>query len=230
MVEIKIKSTGPDKERLKLIKQMLYPFVIIVILTLILIIIKQPECPQCIQQECPEFVCNLDCDDCPSKIIYQNDSREIFRFVCMNSSIVDDAKDCEQPEPELPELSPITTNENGTFIKVVRVEPACVGGYLGGYVYYEVVSPSEEVVYQIMLENENYEDVIIATGLFKTYKEFVICDPNCPRRQFDFSLDAGKRYLLKIKFDRTQIYDKIEYSNEYVIDLTAESEFMTKNC
>ena len=230
MVEIKIKSTAPDRERIRALKQMLYPFLIIVILTIVLVILKKPECEPCVQQACPECICTLDCDDCPNKIIYQNDSTEVFKFVCMDSSIVDDPKECEVQEAELPELNPIKTNENGTLTKEVRVEPACVGGLRGGYVYYQVVSPPETVVYQIKPESGDYTDVITDVGLFKAFKEFIICDPNCPNKKYDFSLQSGKRYLIRLKFDRTKLYDKVEYSNEYIIDLTPESTFMTKDC
>jgi len=89
--------------------------------------VQCPECPDC--PECPE------CGDCPKVVEYRNSTQT--RYVCQDNTIVDDPDECFSRE-ELPELNPVLTNEAGTLIKNVEVKPACVGGFRGGYIYYEV--------------------------------------------------------------------------------------------
>lgn len=231
MVEIKIKGSSSKDEKIKLLKHILYIALVIAVLTFLLLIFKPKE-PQVIEKECPGCECNDTCEESSEKIIYRDITKEVFKYVCSDGTVVDKQNECEieYEEPELPPLNPITTNENGTFTKVVRLEPACIGGIRGGYVYYEVVSPAENVTYLLKAEDGSYEAILNENGYFKSYKEFLICDPDCPNKQSDFKIQHDKRYFLKIEFDRIQLYSKIEYSNEYIIDLTPNSEFMTKSC
>ena len=233
MVEIKINTRIPKEDRIALYKHLLNIFLVIFVVFIIFIFVKQwLSCePEVIEKECPE--CELSCDECPEKIkeniIYRNVTNEIVKYVCEDGTTVDQVQDCIEEEVELPELKPILTNENGTLIKHVTVAPACIGGYRGGYISYEVKSPAQNASFQIKEEGATYQDILKTKGFYKAYKEFVICDPDCPRKG-DFSLEYNKRYLFRMEFDRTVIYGRTEYSNEHVIDLTPNSNYMTKTC
>ncbi|OGM02258.1 hypothetical protein A3K72_03540 [Candidatus Woesearchaeota archaeon RBG_13_36_6] len=233
MVEIKINDSIPKGDRITLLKHALNIFLIIFVIFVVFMLVRSMSTykPDSIQGECPECLCNTSCDECPEKIIYRDIKEELTKYVCQDGTVVDTAKGCEKNETVvLPELNPVLTNENGSLVKVVRVEPGCVGGYIGGYVYYDVLSPAEKVIYQVKPEGGDYQDILEVDGLLKSYQYFVICDPDCPKKG-DFSLEYNKRYLLRIKFDRRELYGRIEYSNEHVIDLlTQESVYLTKNC
>ena len=220
MVEIKIGGNVPKEDRIKLYKHILNVFLIIFVIFIIFILVRS------ILIYKPEIVREV----CPEKIVYQNFTKEILKYVCENGTIVDTSQDCKKQEEQLPELKPIFTNENGTLIEEVLVETACVSGFRGGYIYYQVSSPADNVSYQVKPEGGTYQDMLKTKGYLNSYKYFVICTPPyCPKRG-DFSLEVNKRYLLRIKFDRQRLYNKTEYSNEHIVDLTPNSEYMIKWC
>lgn len=233
MVEIKIKSSAPKDEHFKFYKHVIFAILAIIVLYLIVTLIKvNSSCEEGVDYECPICETCEVCEVCEEDILYRNVTKEIMVYVCEDGSTEDTLEGCVPPVVILPPLDPILTNEDeeGSLVIEVKVNPACVGGYLGGYVSYDVVAPAENVRFLVMEESAGYETMINEKGYFNSYKEFLICDQKCPNVRKDFTLVPGKRYLLKIEFDRTDLYGKIEYSNEYIIDLTDGSNFMTKPC
>lgn len=231
MVEIRIKSSAPKDEHFKFYKHVIFAILGIIVLYLIVTLVKvNSSCEEGIDYECP--VCEVceTCEVCQEDVVYRNVTREIMVYVCEDGTTQDTLEGCIPEEIVLPPLNPILTNEEDSLIIEVKVEPACVSGYLGGYISYDVVSPAENVTYLVKEESGEYETVFDEKGYFNSYKEFLICDAKCPNVRKDFTLVPGKRYLLKIEFDRTNLYGRIEYSNEYIIDLTDGSNFMTKGC
>lgn len=234
MVEIKIKSSAPKDEHFKFYKYVIFAILAIIVLYLVVTLIKvNASCEEGVDYTCPVCeeceVCEV-CEVCEEDIIYRNVTREITIYVCEDGTEVDVLEDCFPESSKLPPIDTIDTNEEGTQIISVNVEPACVSGHLGGYVSYDVVSPAENVRYLVKEEHGDYKEMLEEKGYFNSYREFLICDPTCGNIRHDFKLDSGKRYLLKIEFDRTTLYGVVEYSNEYVIDLTGGSNFMTKGC
>ena len=69
-------------------------------------------------------------------------------------------------------------------------------------------------------------------GLLEKYRYFTICslkDIEC-KESADFYLEKSKLYLLRIRFDESSTTGKIEFSNEYLIDTTTTSDYLTKKC
>ena len=173
--------------------------------------------------QCP--ACNTSCEPIP-------ECEEIVKYVCSDGAVVDDPTECVQEievEVEEPEIILEEVSYEGTLIQEVTFQTACVDGYKGGTIFYDVISPSQNVSYQFRLPGGEYEEILLETGKFTSRKHFVICDPKCPYRG-DFKLNSNTTYIMRLVFDRTVEYDRLEYSQEHIINLQPGSEYMSKEC
>ncbi len=163
--------------------------------------------------------------------------KEVKKFVCSDGSIVTDASNCpieesqpivEDEEIVIPNL--VETNEEGTVIETFIAEPACPSGLNGGMIYFDVGSIAANISFQVKEGGGEYSDVFtLDRGLYERYTYFAICD-KCRGTQLDFKLKPDKVYIMRVKFDQTPLYDRIEYTNEYLIDAREDSEYMLKLC
>ena len=196
-----------------------------------------PECPDCVcpeQNECPVVECpepqecpeppecpEIDYNDCPTIVITKNVT--VHRYVCPNGLVMDNPEECF---PDLStNLTPIKTNENGTLIESVTVEPACIYGLNGGVVQFKVGSIASEIWFQAKEDGE-YWNVHYLQNLYEGTKYFVIADK---KGNADFSLDKNKVYLFRIQF-RIAAYNETQYSNEHLIDTRTGSGYTVKKC
>jgi len=161
----------------------------------------------------------------------------LTRYVCSDGKIVVSPEQCavetkKGTEPVKSPLvvidyTPITTNEDGTVIEKSEVKPTCVGR-IGGYVYFKIGTVPKSVTFQIKEYQETeFTDIHSFNGVYEKYKYFAVCD-DCKKN--DFQLEPGKYYIFRIMFDQTPVYDRIEYSNEYIIDTREGSEIMDMEC
>jgi len=199
---------------------------ILLMITVIFVIgcskVECPECEECpAPEECPVTECpSLNCEECPAQI----EEVEVLKYVCDDKSIVDSADKCNLPPP-LGGLVPVTTNEEGTYIEVSSVEPACRDGSISGEIYFKVGRLAKTIDIQVRESNTDFSNVYSRDGIYQRYTYFRVCE-DCTKRD-DFSLKPGHVYLMRIKFN---FADKTELSNEYIIDLREGSEFMKKTC
>jgi len=207
-------------------------FLVIIIILFFAFVFKKPaecpECPECICQECPD--CVMDCSLCPEKTKTETETITVTEYVCTDKRVVDNADECETiPETELnTDFEPILTNEEGTSIVNVTLRPACIKGENGGLVYFETGVLSKDIVFEMKDEvNQEYKEVYKMDGLFDQYKYFEICD-EC-KGDADFNLEKNRIYLFRLRFNMT-VLDKVQYSNEHIINTNPESGYMTKVC
>ncbi len=187
---------------------------------------QQQTCPDCVCPEIPKCP-DLDCSSCPVVKEVSEVTKTTTQYVCENGTITDSADGCKKHVAPI-KFYPITTNEEGSAILNATVKPACVG-IVGGQVYFKVKSAPSSVVFQTKESpSEEFKDIYtIKPGLFEEYRLFSIC-PGCEKG--DFSLKPNKVYLFRIKFDQTNVYNRIEYSNEHIIDTTSGSDYMVNVC
>ncbi len=206
----------------------------LLVLSLIFVIYKYSEKETqvvCEPTECPTCpTCSLDCDTCPEKI--KEVPVTVKKYVCPDERVVDSEDDCF--ETELLPFTPITTNEDGTAITSLEVKPACIAGVNGGGVYIEVGTLPSEVKFEIKESGGVYKEVSNFPGLYKHSKYFTICsaiDTGCQAMvDASFYLEKSKVYLFRAVFDQTEIYGKLEYSNEHIIDTRSTSDYLLKRC
>ena len=205
-------------------------FLVIIIILFFVFVFKKPaecpECPECICQDCPD--CVMDCSLCPEKTKIETETITVTKYVCPDERIVDNLDDCEH-KPELnTDFEPILTNEKDTSIVKVEVKPACIKGRNGGFVYFKTGVLSKDISFEIKEDiNQEYKEIYKMDGLFDQYKYFEICD-ECTGGA-DFNLEKNKVYLFRLKFNMT-VLDKVQYSNEHIINTNPKSGYMTKVC
>ena len=204
-------------------------FLVIIIILFFAFVFKKPaecpECPECICEKCPD--CIMDCSLCPEKT--KTETETITKYVCPDERVVDNADECETiPETELStDFEPILTNE-GTSIVNVTLKPACIKGRNGGFVYFKTGVLPKDVSFEIKEDiDQEYREILKMDGLFEKYKYFEICD-ECTGGA-DFNLEKNKVYLFRLKFNMT-VLDKVQYSNEHIINTNPESSYITKVC
>jgi len=187
-----------------------------------------PPCTSTISSACPKESCpSCNCTPtqeqvCPTITVIKNYT--YTKYVCPNGDIVQKTELCF---PTLTtSLVPITTNEQGTHIKFVDVEPACLYGVNGGFVKFSVGSIADQITIQVRTDTESYTDVYSTNNLFEGTRNFAISDK---RVQSDFMLSMNKAYLLRVKF-RIAATNLTEYSNEHFVDTRRGSDYMTKVC
>lgn len=227
-LKIKTYSYEPNK---KLISVLL---VFLIIIALILAFKLTKKCPGTAElcpdiPECPS--CNLDCSECPEIVKYQYITNTTTKYVCCDTNkIVDNVDDCEKPIPISIPLR--TNNEVGTVIKNVTVKPACVSGINGGLVFFKVGTIPSTIAFQTREEDTSYEEKYSFSGLLTGYKYFTICgeeEVSC-KEASDFYIEKNKIFLFRAMFDQTSRHGRLEYSNEHLIDTTADSEYLLEEC
>lgn len=177
------------------------------------------ECPDCVCGDCP----SLDCDECPlnTEIVYQNVTNT--KYVCEDGRVYDDKESCFYTAPS--EIKLVKTNEKGTGILESSLVSSCIFSREGGSIYFKRGKISKTVDYEIKEGNGNYSSVYNMPGTYEGIVYFAVCS-SC--YYGDFTVKPDKIYVLRMRFDT---YDgKVEYSNEYIIDTTENSDFMKDVC
>lgn len=177
------------------------------------------ECPQVTCEECPQLT---------TEEIPENQS-EVVKYVCLGTNaIADDPTQCtpEPQEREVPSFVPLTTNEEGTFIKNVTAKPSCIDGLNGGLIFYDIGRLPKTTTVEVKTVDD-YETVYTKSpGIYSSYVSFVICD-TCS--EGDFQLRPGTAYLLRVQFD-LGVLGGVQYSNEHIVNTTPTSPYLTKIC
>lgn len=157
--------------------------------------------------------------------------RKVYEYVCADGSIVDVTSKCpieevdEPPTIVIPHLE--NTNEENTVIETVTFRPACISGINGGEIFFRSGTIPTRIKVQAKEVDSEYEEFFTKAGLFEGYIQFAICD-KCYKGAF--KLEPDKVYIVRLEFDQRAIYDRLEYSNEHLVDTREDSEFMTKTC
>jgi hypothetical protein len=201
---------------------------------LLLLIVSCANCPDCRcpeQRECPATAAgnctpspgpDNEFNNCPKITITKNIT--FTKYVCPDGRVFNSPDDC-MPQAEPANLQPVLTNENGTMVKNVTVEPACIYGENGGIVTFKVGSIAKDIWIQVKTDGD-YRDVYHTTNLYEGVKYFAISDSQIPT---DFKLGRGLIYLMRVKFSIISI-NKTQYSNEHLVDARLTSAYMTKKC
>ena len=205
-------------------------FLVIIIILFFAFIFKKsaecPDCPECICEKCPD--CVMDCSLCPEKTKTETETITVTKYVCPDETVVENADECvkEQETGLNAGFEPILTNEEGTSIVNVTVTPAYIKGKNGGGIDFKTDVISRDITFEVKENvNQEYREVFKVSNLIERYTQFEICD-ECTGGA-DFNLEKNKVYLFRLKFNMTVI-DKVQYSNEHVINTNPGSVYMTK--
>ncbi|MBR9699354.1 hypothetical protein GOV09_02770 [Candidatus Woesearchaeota archaeon] len=132
-------------------------------------------------------------------------------------------------KPRLPEITLQKDNEVNTTIEIFDLEPICKYGEHGVELHFKVETVPEDILIQVKEAGKKYETYIDRKGVYEKYIYIAICE-DCPARDWDFRLDFNKSYILRARFNQMPAYHRYDYSNEYFINTTPDSEYMTPVC
>ncbi len=227
-LKIKTYSYEPNKKFISVL------LIFLIIIALILVFKLTKKCPGTTEicpdiPECPS--CNLDCSECPEIVKYQYITNTTTKYICANKRVVDNVDDCEKAKQISVPLK--TKNEENTVIENVTVKPTCVKGINGGLIFFEVGTIPSTIAFQTKEEDDTtYEEKYSFSGLLTGYKYFTICgdeETSC-KKTSDFYIEKNKIFLFRAMFNQTSRHGRLEYSNEHLVDTTADSEFFIKEC
>ncbi len=163
--------------------------------------------------------------------------KEINNYVCSDGSVVEDPAECpietdSSDEPTQAELNiPLldTSSEEKTVIETIEISSACIKGVNGGEVFFKVGTVPSDISYQIkeVGQAQDFEEIYTRKGVYQGFASFAVCD-YC--RQGDFRLQPDTAYIFRMTFNQTPVYDRIEQSNEYLIDTRSDTEIMGRIC
>ncbi len=190
--------------------------VIGLILFVIFIISCAPpaECPTSEEKECPKV-------ECPG-------TEEVTKYVCTDDRIVDTKEDCTTKPTEGDKLyTPITTNEEGSYITSVTMKSGCYRGINTAVMSFDIGVLADKIRFQVKEDpSEEFKTLYEMNGVNKATRYGVICD--C--KSGDFQLELNKQYLARLEFDLGSLFKTIQYSNEFIIDTRDTSDYMAKVC
>jgi len=205
-----------------------------ILLTLLLIVSCAPcqdvECPDCVSKtcECPPAetldcpVCEeFDLNTCPTIVVQKNIT--VTEYVCENGLTVSDPSTCF---PDLStELVPLKRNQTHELIEDVSIEPACVYGYNGGVITYELGSVATDISVELSDGGEFYA-VHRKNSLGEGKVHFVLGDV---LTQADFQVPEEKVHLLRMVY-YFRSYNLTAYTDEYLVDTRLGAEYSIKKC
>lgn len=180
--------------------------------------------------DCPEQDCSL----CPAQIVQKEVEVKVKSYICeKDGSEVSDPADCIGNKAHNPfeGYTPYTGAEARSVLESFTLRPACrdsehaieihyVSGSIPGLVTIQVKeSPSDEWRDVFTLENPTNDKYLYG----------VFCIMQCTGNA-DWFLAPDKVYLLRAKFDFLRIYDEYQYSNEYIVDVREDGDYLTKLC
>lgn len=182
------------------------------------------------EKECPEK--EFDCSLCPPNVVTETKEVFVYRYFCEDGREVNSSDEC-RPQYEDVIFEPVTTNENGTVIEKFSIRSACRSGINGMELYYKVGTVPDKLEVEVKNFPEEPFRVVYTKEKppFENYVYGIFCIEGCPNTA-DFTLEPGKKYLVRIKFDYTTIYPdkKRQLTNEHVADATKNGEYTLKLC
>jgi hypothetical protein len=195
---------------------------------------QAPECPVCETSVCPPPDCpQVSCPDCPvcdqcEECPEANGTRIVYKYVCDDTRIVDNANLCSVSADSV--FEPVKTNEEGTLIEEVTVKPSCVYGKNGASVRFQIGSIAETINYQVKNDPDaDWETVFSESYLFDGFRTISFRNVSDTYIKGDFGVPLGGVYLFRIEFKYGASGD-IEHSNEHVIDTRPSSSYMATKC
>lgn len=182
---------------------------------------------------CPK--CSFDCNSCPPKIITQKEPVVVKQYVCLDQTVVDAPENCMKAPAEA-QYTPVTTNEEDQeLLEEFRVRPACRSAKQAVETYAKLARPPRTLIIEAKSDPAmEFAEIYRVDGTKNPeYQYGVFCTNTCVTTA-DYFLDPGKKYLVRARLEYAPTQESglnvIIYSNEHIVDHTADGEYTTKLC
>lgn len=180
------------------------------------------------QRECPE----VDCSQCEAQVVTRNVTQTVTKYVCPDGGVAETQEACLEKEANaFSGYTPATGNMNGSVVTEFAARAACQDGYNAMEVHWKLGSVSESIQIQVKeTPSDSWETVYEYTDpTFQKYVYGALCQGYCTTNA-NFYLSPGKVYLVRVTFDYTELYGKTIRSDELLVDITDDGDYLQKLC
>ncbi len=176
----------------------------------------------------------VDCSECPPQIVTRNRTVEVVKYICDNGVEVENPDHCGAGEQggESVEYSPVKDRENSSVFEVIEMRPACRGSGNAGEIHYKMGAVTNDFTVEVKDgPNQSFTTVYNTSSSHEDYIYFGLCEGDvCKQAGVGFGLENGRKYLVRLRFDFTNSFGRVFYSNDYVVDATDDGEYSKKLC
>jgi len=180
----------------------------------------------------PENDAPLECSLCPPKFVTEIEEVIVYKYVCMNGSVMNAASSCEERIVSNAHLFTVLKDQDDTLIDDFDTRPACRGKYKAVEIHIDPIPLASQILVQVMDDPEGsfmdlYEFDAKKEILDDEYMYIGLCD------DFDCTLVTEAQLLpdKAYKFRARVVIDgETLYTRERLVDPTPTGEYNQKRC
>jgi hypothetical protein len=175
-------------------------------------------------QEAPGAV--NDCSLCIPKFVTEKEQVIVYRYVCMNGSIVDSVASCGEQLSSNADRFVLNQEQDPSFIKTFTVTPVCRGEFKAGEIHIIYEQQPLNITLQLLDDPDGaYKNVATLPTQPDIYYYIGFCK-DC-QQLINLRLDADRAYAVRMMLDYP---DRKVYSGEYLLDPMPRGNIGRKNC
>jgi hypothetical protein len=224
--------------------KMLMRYLIAMICLLIFLVACSPQGPVCAQPyiqngqsccldkdangACDEVATSAatDCSLCPPQFVTQKEQVIVYRYVCANQTVMENAKDCGTQVVSDANLFDPNTEQDAAYIRGFSVRPACRGQFTAAELHLTLAQPPSLITFQIMDDPKgSFRDVGTVEAVSDVFYYIGFCS-GCSKLT-DAEVPANGAYVVRAQLTYPE---RKVFTREYLVDATAAGEFGKKTC
>ena len=168
----------------------------------------------------------LDCSLCPPQFVVQKEPVMVYRYVCANQSVMDNAGDCGAKIVSNANLFQVSKDQEEEFIEKFSSDAACRGKFPVAELHLVYAQKPENITLQILDDPErSFVNAAILPVAQEIYYYIGFCK-DC-QHLTDLQLDPTRAYAVRAVL---QYPERKVYTREYVLDPTPEGPIGKKSC
>jgi hypothetical protein len=165
----------------------------------------------------------LDCSLCPPQFVTEKKEVIVYRYVCINESVVDTPQECG-PASNAKLFKP-SRQQNDSYIEDFSADAACRGKFSVAEVHIEYIEPPTGMTLQVLYDPEGQFQDVAQLPPKETYYYIGFCK-DC-QSLVDMTLEPDQAYLVRAVLH----YKNFDiYTREELIDPTPTGEIGRKAC
>jgi hypothetical protein len=168
----------------------------------------------------------VDCSLCPPHFVTQKEEVFVYRYVCMNQSVMDKPQDCGLKITSDAHLFTPSEEQDRAYVRGFSIRPACRGAFSAAELQLSLEQIPTKITIQIMdAPGAKYRDIGSVEGIGNVFYYIGFCD-DCAKLT-DAQVPANDAYLVRAQLTYPE---KTIFTREYVMDATSEGDFGKRVC
>lgn len=175
---------------------------------------------------------NFDCSVCAPKFVTEKEEVIVYKYVCMNSSIVNTAEECGERIVSNADQFKVQKEQDDTKILEFEARPACRGKYRAAEVHLVPATPALNVTFEVKgSPDAPFSNLASVSGqdrvLDEVYMYIGFCDSRDCESVVDAALSADTAYVVRAVL---LTVDGSITSRELLLDPTPEGAYAQQRC